>query len=136
MNGIENTWLRFDLAGYLTDERSLVPLTIVLATVVAFLAARLPRGRRGRSPPRMLALGASAPLSNSASAPPANSIRRDLPALSPLLCNRGRLSLFYVSLTPQSAARGVGAVAVGKLYSGLHPLMALPETAECGCGKQ
>lgn len=102
MNGIEKHAAFY--RGYLTDERSLVPLTIVLATVVAlwllvYLVAAV------ADPHQDAGVGRVASVTLIRHRPPANSIRRDLPALSPLLCNRGRLRSLHAELAPQSDKR-------------------------------
>ena len=47
--------------GYLPDDRSLVPLTVLLSTDGRALAARLPRRRRWRRPTKTRALGKPPP---------------------------------------------------------------------------
>jgi hypothetical protein len=122
------TWIGKQAAFYrgcLPDDRSLVPLTVLLSTTLAlWLLVYL-----------VVAVAEDVGVASVTfirDRPPANSpIPRDTAAGVPaLLCNRGQLRWRHAELTPQSDKRyrrGRG----WQTDSGLDPLMALPETAEC-----
>jgi hypothetical protein len=128
------TWIAKQAAFYrgcLPDDRGLVPLTVLLSTTLAlwllvYLVVAVAEAHQdagvGRvatvtfirdRPPRI--------------ADPARYLRRHFPAP---VCSRGQLRSRHAELTPQSdkrRRRGRG----WQTDSGLDPLMALPETAEC-----
>jgi hypothetical protein len=128
------TWIGKQAAFYrgcLPDDRSLVPRTVLLSTTLAlwlliYLVASVADAHQDAG------VGRVASVTFIRDRPPR--IRRSRaippPAPSALLCNRGQLRSRHAELTPQSAKRR-GRGARWEIDSGLDPLMALPETAEC-----
>jgi hypothetical protein len=118
MNGIEKQAAFY--RGYLPDDRSLVPLTVLLSTTLAlwllvYLVVAVAEDHQDSG------VGRVASVTFIRDRPPANSpIPRDISARTfPGCCNRGQLRRLRVM--PNShlkATRDEGAVAVGKLTPG------------------